>query len=118
MVSNENPLDGIANELFGWMDSEVSYYVDALKGGPNGRAPFAADVSQKQLHDIYTRQMFTQNPDGSIDYTKPNPEGRSKLMARVGPQKYAEVWDAVRPKQGRRPEVSPEPEEEELEVPE
>lgn len=98
------------------MDSEVSYYVDALKGGPTGRAPFAANATQAELRDIYTRQMFTQAPDGTIQYDKPNAEGRAKLIQRIGPQKYAEVFDEVRPKAGRRPVLEPDPEEPDEEI--
>lgn len=109
MPQRENALDGIAEELFGWMDSEVSYYADALRGGPNGRSPFAGDASEAQKKDFYTRQMFTQAPDGTIQYDQPNAEGRAKLMQRVGPQGYAQIYEAVRPKAGRRP-VPEEPE--------
>lgn len=114
MAGQQNALDGIAEELFGWMDSEVSYYVDALKGGPNGRAPFAAETSEAEKKAFYTRQMFQAGPDGSIQYDQPNAEGRAKLMQRVGPQSYAEIFEAVRPKQGRRPVIEPEEPDEEV----
>lgn len=105
---SQNPLDGIADELFGWMDSEVSYYVDALKGGPNGRAPFAANASEAERHDYFTRKMFVQDPDGTTHYDQPNAEGRAELMSQLGPQQYAETYDLVKPKEGRRPELEPE----------
>lgn len=109
MAAQQNPLDGIADELFGWMDSEVSYYADALRGGPNGRAPFSAEVSESQKHDYFTRQMFMTGPDGRVDYSQPNSQGRTKLMQEMGPQKYGEVYSQVAPKQGRRPTLQPEP---------
>lgn len=112
-MAEQNALDGIADELFGWMDSEVQYYADALRGGPNGRAPFSADADERQKHDYFTRKMFTQKPDGTIDYNQPNAQGRSEVMQTYGPQQYAEIWEGVRPKPGRRPvmEAEEEPDE-------
>ena len=109
-MAEPNALDGIAEELWGWMDSEVQYYANALKGGPNGRAPFAADANEVQKRDYFTRAMFTQNPDGTIDYSKPNAEGRSMVMQTYGPQQYAQIFETVRPKQGKRPVMEAEQE--------
>lgn len=121
-MAEQNALDGIAEELFGWMDQEVGYYVNALKGGPNGRAPFSADTSPKERHDYFTRKLFTQNPDGSIDYSKPNAQGRAEVMQGYGPGWYGKIYDEVRPKRGRRPipiiEETPDPDEPEPPEPE
>jgi hypothetical protein len=86
---------------FDWMQGEVSYYVEALRGGY--RTPFSAPVTETDKLDYWRRQMFMSKPDGTIEYDKPNAEGRDKLLKGHGIQTYAEVYDAVKPKKGLRP---------------
>jgi len=97
----EHPYDGIVADLSAWMDEEVEATVDAMRGGY--RNPFTADVTEQQKHAYYTRQVFTANPDGSIDYDKPNTQGRDTLLKTLGTQQYAQVLSTVMPKKGRRP---------------
>lgn len=97
----EHPFDGIADDLFDWMQGEVDYHVAALRGGY--RAPFSAQVTEKDKLDYYRRQMFQTTPDGTIQYDKPNAQGRDQLLKTVGTQTYAEIWQTVKPKQGRNP---------------
>lgn len=103
--ARQHPLDDIADALFSWMNDEVGYYVDAFKGGY--RAPGSAPVTEEQKRDYYRRQMFTANPDGSIDFSKPNGPGRDTLMKSLGVQGYANVFNEVKPKGGLRPPVEP-----------
>lgn len=83
------------------MDGEVAYHTSALQQGY--RAPFTAAVSEQDKRDYYRRQMFQQAPDGSIDYTKPNLAGRDQLLKTYGTASYAQIWNAVKPKQGLQP---------------
>lgn len=99
----KHPYDGVAQDLLDWMTTETDYYVEAMRGGY--RAPFAAEVTEKQKHDYYSRKMFKAKPDGSIQYDQPNPEGRDELLKQLGTTGYAQVYDTVRPKQGRRPTI-------------
>lgn len=103
----EHPYDGISDELFSWMNEEVDYHVGALQG--DHRAPFSADVTQKELKDYWSRQMFEERPDGSVDYTKVNAQGRDAAMKALGPQKYAETYTQVAPKQQRGRRGLPDP---------
>lgn len=103
MPETEHPFDGIADDLFDWMNGEVAYHVEALRGGY--RDPFSAPTSEKDKLDYYRRQMFQTAPDGTIQYDKPNPEGRDTLLKSYGTQTYAEIWDAVKPKRGMRPAI-------------
>lgn len=99
MPETQHPFDSIADELVDWIQRETPYYVEAMKGG--NAAPFGASgnttISEQQKLDYYRRKMFVQNPDGSIDYTKPNNAERDKLMARLGVDGYAHVATAVMP---------------------
>lgn len=107
MPDRPHPLDGVADDLFSWMEGEVDYYVGALQG--NSRAPFSAQTSEKDKADYYRRQMFMTAPDGTIQYDKPNAQGRDRLLKSYGTRTYSEIWEAVRPKQGLRPPQEPEP---------
>ena len=104
----EHPLDSVAEDLFAWMEGEVDYYVGALQG-PDQRAPFSAQTSEREKADYYRRQMFQTADDGSILYDKPNGQGRDRLLKRYGTKTYAEIWEAVRPKQGMGAPLEPEP---------
>lgn len=101
MPESEHPLDGIADDLFDWMNQEVAYHVEAMRGGY--RSPFSADVSEKDKLDYYRRQMYQTLPTGEVQYDKPNAAGRDKLLKSVGTQAYAEIYDTVKPKAGARP---------------
>lgn len=114
MPESEHPYDSIADELGDWMNGEVDYYVEAMRGGH--RAPFSADVSEQDKLDYYRRQMYMTAPDGTVQYDKPNGAGRDKIIDRLGLTQYAQIMDAVRPKRGLRaisepeePEAVPEP---------
>lgn len=100
MPEREHPLDGIADDLFDWMNQEVDYHVEAMRGGY--RSPFSAELSEKDKLDYFRRQMYKTQPDGTVLYDQPNPEGRDKLLKQVGVQSYAEIIEATRPKTGRR----------------
>jgi hypothetical protein len=100
-----HPYDGIADDLFSWMEEEVGYYVEAIRGGY--RNPFTAEVSEKEKRDYYTRMMFKTKPDGTVEYDQPNPEGRDTILKKQGTQAYAEILSMVTPKQGLRAPVDP-----------
>lgn len=115
MAEQEHPWDGISDDLFDWMQGEVSYYVEALRGG--SRSPFSAPVSEQEKLEYYRRQMFQTKPDGTVEYDKPNKAGRDTLLKQLGTTAYAQVYETVRPKQGIRPSPSPEPDSLEAEMP-
>jgi hypothetical protein len=62
--------------------------------------------------------VYMVAPDGTIQYDKPNEEGRATLINTLGPGGYAQIYDAVRPKQGRRPAMAPEEEPDMSDAPE
>lgn len=107
MADNEHPFDSVADDLLAWMNEEVDYHVETLRGGY--RAPFSAQVSEKDKHDYYARQMFQAGPNGVVDYAKPNPEGRDKLLKSLGVTGYTQVMQAVMPPKSAKP-AAPEPE--------
>lgn len=78
-------LDEVANDLAYWID-DVSTKV-ALAFAP-GRAPFSADLTEDQKLDYYTRALF--NPDGT-----PNTAGRNREVARLGVERFAQVYQKV-----------------------
>ena len=99
MPLEENPLDKVAEELAAWADAISTRIADGIKGG--FQAPGAAALSEQQKLQYYTAQMF--EPDG-----QPNMEGRAKLMERLGPEQFAEVFaDVTRAHPDLKP---PEPE--------
>ncbi len=102
----EHPFDGVADEISTWIEEESKWYADALRG-PGYRSPFAAPVTEEQKTDYYRRQMFQEMPDGTIDYTKPNTQGREQLLQRLGVRGYADVVAATKPPNGLRPPVQP-----------
>jgi hypothetical protein len=81
-----NMLDRIADDLSTWIDDIAEQLADAMMGG--SAAPFAAQLTEQQKLDYYTRQLF--NPDGT-----PNMQGRAVQMQRLGPQEFAMVFKAV-----------------------
>lgn len=106
MAETEHPYDSIAEELGDWMNGEVDYYVEAMRGGH--RAPFSADVSEQEKLDYFRRQMFMTAPDGTVQYDKPNGAGRDKIINNFGLTQYAQIMDTVRPKRGLRELSEPE----------
>jgi hypothetical protein len=89
-------LEDVANDLALWIDQTATEV--ALAFAP-GRAPFAANLTEQQKLDFYTRQLF--NPDGS-----PNVSGRAQQAARLGPEGFAQVYQAV---VRAHPELKPPP---------
>ena len=102
-MADENMMDGVAEELLGWLQTESTWYANAIRGRSQ-KSPFAASASETEKLEYYKRQMFTMAPDGSIQYDKPNYQGRQGMMTQLGVKGYAQVYEAVRPKTGRRPE--------------
>jgi hypothetical protein len=109
---SKHPFDEIADEVLTWLNEEPEYFIEALRGGH--QTPFSADVSESQKMDYYRRQVFMQNPDGSVDFTKPNGEGRDLLIKRVGIKGYTDIMSQVMPNSrgGIRQLPLPSPEEE------
>jgi hypothetical protein len=107
MPAKEHPYDAIASDLFDWMQGEVDYHVQAMQGGY--RAPFSAETSEADKLEYYRRQVYKTKPNGDIEYESPNPEGRDKILKQYGTQAYAEIMNAVKPKQGIRPAPEMEP---------
>jgi len=93
--ASKHPFDEIADEVLTWLNEEPEYFIEALRGGH--QTPFSADVSEAQKMDYYRRQVFMQNPDGSVDFTKPNGEGRDLLIKRVGIKGYTDIMSQVMP---------------------
>lgn len=85
-LSTRNPLDRLADELAEWADQVSTQIADSLLGG--FAAPGAAQLSEQQKLEYYTRQLFL--PDG-----RPNLEGRVQEMERLGPEGFAEVYAEV-----------------------
>lgn len=108
MAEAEHPYDTIAADLESWMGEEVTYHVEAMRGGY--RTPFTAPLTERQKHAEFQRMMYEHLPDGTIQYDKPNQAGRDQVMQTYGVEGYAQVMDAVRPKPGRRDAVAAEPE--------
>jgi hypothetical protein len=98
VADSGNMMDGVADELLGWLQTESSWYANALKGRSQ-KSPFAADASEPEKLDYYRRQMYMTKPDGTVQYDQPNTQGRQNLINRLGVQGYAQVYEAVRPKQ-------------------
>lgn len=97
----EHPWDGLASDLYDWMEGMVTESVERIRGGH--RSPFSASTTEAQKREYYQRQMYMVNPDGSIDFEKPNKAGRDALLKSVGTAAYAQIMQEVAPKQGRRP---------------
>jgi hypothetical protein len=103
---SEHPYDGIAADLMDWMEGEVDYYVEALRGGH--RSPFSAGVTRSEQKQFFVEKVYQVLPDGTVQYDKPNAQGRDSLIKRYGTQKYAEILEIVKPKAGLRPVVEAE----------
>lgn len=106
--SREHPWDAIPKELASYITDEAKWYAEALKGG--GPAPFAARASEEEKIEYYRRQLYTQNPDGTIDYEKPNMQGRQQLITRVGIDNYALIARTVGPGKSALTDVKPDEE--------
>jgi len=78
-------LEDVANDLALWIDQTATEV--ALAFAP-GRAPFAANLTEQQKLEFYSRQLFF--PDGS-----PNVQGRAQQVQRLGPEQFAQVYQAV-----------------------
>ena len=103
-MSDQHPFDGIADDLFNWMNEEVEYHVEAMRGGH--RSPFSAEVNSKQQQDFFERRWFQPKPDGTVDYEQSNPQGRDWILKTYGTKAYADVaaeMKRLERKQGRRP---------------
>src|SRR5688500_6251129 len=110
----KHPYDEVADEILDWLQTEPDYFIEALRGGK--QTPFSADVSEAQKMDYYRRQVFQMNPDGSVDYSKPNGDGRDLLIKRVGIKGYTEIMSQIMPNSrqgGMRQLPLPSPEEDE-----
>jgi hypothetical protein len=115
MPEQQHPFDGIADDLFDWMNGEVDYHVEAMRGGY--RDPFSAATSERDKLDYFRRQMYKTKPDGTVQFDQPNPEGRDKILKQYGTQTYAEIMETVKPKQGLRPPPEPEPTTDPMQMP-
>jgi hypothetical protein len=93
MPQTPHPLDGVADELKDWITGEAKYYAEALKGGH--RAPFSAPVNEQEKRQYFARQLFTEKPDGTIDFGSPNKAGRDALMQTYGIQGLAQIHEGV-----------------------
>jgi hypothetical protein len=85
-VPDQTILDEVASDLALWLDQTSSEI--ALAMAPQGVAPFAAPLSETQKLQYYRNALF--NPDGS-----PNLAGRAQEMARLGPQSFRTVYQAI-----------------------
>lgn len=94
----QHPIDGIADEIMSWLDTEPDWYANELIG--EYRAPFAAQISEVDKLAAYRRMFYKQDADGNIQYDKPNNEGRQALWQRTTPDKYVQIAKAVGPKGG------------------
>jgi len=108
MADQTHPYDSISDDLFDWMQGEVDYYVDALRGGY--RSPFSAEVNEKEKMDYYRRQMYQTLPDGTVQYDKPNQAGRDQIMKNLGVTGYTQIMQAVTPPKPKGLRAVPPPE--------
>jgi hypothetical protein len=95
----QHPFDSVADQTLEWIQETTDYAVEALRGGY--RTPFSANITEAQKLDYYRRKLFTQNPDGSIDFSKPNLAERDKLLKKLGTKNYAEVMTTILPQNGQ-----------------
>jgi len=93
-----HPFDDIADEVLRSIEEDTDFYVEELRG--DSRSPFSADVTEAEKMDYYRRQAFGENPDGTIDFTKVNAQGRQNLINRLGTRGYAEVMTTIKPPKG------------------
>lgn len=99
-MPNQHPWDSISKELADWLTEDSKWLASAIRG--EYASPFAAQTSEQEKLAYYRRQFYTQEPDGTINYEKPNLEGRQALIQRVGVDAYAEIAKAIGP--GKTPE--------------
>lgn len=95
----QHPFDSVADQTLEWIQETTDYAVEALRGGY--RTPFSANITEAQKLDYYRRRLFTQNPDGSIDFSKLNHGERDKLLKKLGTKTYAEIMTTVLPQNGQ-----------------
>ena len=108
-MADQNLYDSVAGDLLDWLQSESKWYADQMRSG-SGKSPFAAETSEKEKLDYYRRQMYQVKPDGTVQYDKPNAQGRQALMQRVGIDGYTQIYNTVKPPgPGRREITDPEP---------
>ena len=81
----QSMLEEVASDLALWIDQTATEV--ALAFAP-GRAPFAANLTESQKLDFYSRQLFM--PDGS-----PNVPGREQQVQRLGVEQFSQVYEAV-----------------------
>jgi len=98
--TQRNPLDRLADELAEWADQVSTQVADSLLGG--FAAPGAAQLSEQQKLEYYTRQLFDPATG------QPNLQGRVQEMERLGPEGFAQVYAEVI---SHHPEWAPPPEE-------
>lgn len=88
-MPNPHSYDLVAERLAEWINETAGSLADGFR--EHGKAPFAADASQRELMAYYSEQFF--NPDGS-----PNSLGRQAQQGRLGDLGYyralAEVTQA------------------------
>lgn len=96
-MAEANFLDGIAGDLSQWIDQTAD---EVARAFAPGRAPFAPNISQEKLLEIYRAQLF--NPDGS-----PNMPGREAQIKRLGAEQFSAIYKAV---VSHWPELKPPPE--------
>lgn len=85
-MSRPHMWDTAIEEVVKWHYAMSERVADAVKAG--GRAPFAADITETDKLKFYERKFFT--PTGAENKT-----GREQVMARLGPEGYAEVYKAL-----------------------
>jgi hypothetical protein len=76
----------VAEDLAWWLDDTSTKLAIAMS--PQGVAPFAAVLTTDQKLQFYRDTIF--NADGS-----PNVQGRTDLLARLGPLGFRQVYTAV-----------------------
>lgn len=85
MPGSANFLDDVSDDLANWIDSTANSV--ALAFAP-ARAPFSANITEDQKLEFYRSRLF--NPDGT-----PNQQGRQEELARLGPEGFGGVYQAV-----------------------
>jgi hypothetical protein len=76
----------VAEDLAWWLEDTSTKL--AVGMSPQGVAPFAAALTTDQKIAFYRDTIF--NPDGT-----PNVQGRTDLLARLGPLGFRQVYTAV-----------------------
>lgn len=82
----EHQWDRVSQTIAEWMDSMTERVTDELLD--DGRAPFAARVTQSSLVDYYNDAFFLPNGE-------PNAKGRQKEIERLGVPGFVKAIRAV-----------------------